>query len=105
MKDDKFYVNLLKDFYEALLTDKQNEVLELYYGEDLSLSEIAEDLQISKAAVNDILKRSINQLKSYEDKLGLLKKYESRSIIYEELLNRVSDDSVKELIKKLKESE
>ena len=54
MKDDKFYVNLLKDFYETLLTDKQNEVLELYYGEDLSLSEIAEDLQISKAAVNDI---------------------------------------------------
>lgn len=105
MKENKFKVNLLKDFYESLLTEKQNEVLSMYYEEDLSLQEIADDLGISKAAVNDVLKRSLSQLNYYEDKLELLKKYEFRSIIYENILNKISDNDVKELIIKLKESE
>lgn len=63
---------LLYDFYGKLLTPKQQEVVRLYYEEDLSLGEIAEELKITRQAVYDILKRSEQALEKYERKLGLL---------------------------------
>ncbi len=63
---------LLYDFYGKLLTPKQQEVMRLYYEEDLSLGEIAEELKITRQAVYDILKRSEQALEKYERKLGLL---------------------------------
>lgn len=63
---------LLYDFYGKLLTPKQREVMRLYYEEDLSLGEIAEELKISRQAVHDILRRSEQALEKYEKKLGLL---------------------------------
>jgi len=63
---------LLYDFYGKLLTPKQQEVMQLYYEQDLSLSEIAEELKITRQAVYDILKRSEQALEKYERKLGLL---------------------------------
>lgn len=66
-------VNLLLDFYENLLTDRQKEVMNLYYGDNLSLSEIAENLAISKQGVADILKRAEKVLYDTESKLNLLR--------------------------------
>lgn len=66
---------LLSDFYGKLLTDRQQEVIKYYYEQDLSLGEIAENLQITRQGVHDILKRAEKALENYEVKLGLLAGY------------------------------
>ena len=69
MKDLK--VSLLMDFYGNLLPEKQLDMMEQYYGEDLSLSEIAENSGITRQGVHDNIKRAATDLKAYEEKLGL----------------------------------
>ncbi|UFJ42082.1 putative DNA-binding protein [Brevibacillus humidisoli] len=71
-------VNLLFDFYAALLKGKQREYLELYYLDDLSLSEIAEMYEVSRQAVYDHIKRAEKQLFEYEQKLQLASRHELR---------------------------
>ena len=68
-------INHLMDFYAPLLTEKQNQVLEYYFREDYSLSEIAELMEVSRSAVHDLLKRCEATLESYEDKLHLVEKF------------------------------
>ena len=72
--EDNVYIAELLDSYKALLTDKQADMLSLYYEEDLSLSEITGHYSITRQAVLDNLKRAVRQLYHYEDKLGLVKK-------------------------------
>jgi len=74
--DRVFRVNKLFSFYGPLLTERQQEFVELYYYHDLSLGEIAEQQEISRQAVYDNLKRSESALEDYEKKLGLAKHYE-----------------------------
>lgn len=69
---------LLLDFYCQLLTEKQRRALELHYSHDLSLGEIAAELEISRPAVHDIIKRSEAILEEYEAKLGLVARYLER---------------------------
>ena len=66
---------LLFDFYGPLLTERQQLVYDYAYGEDMSLSEIAELLQISRQAVHDLLRRTDKLLLDYETKLGLVDKF------------------------------
>lgn len=73
--DKNVEIGLLLDFYSKFLTDRQNEIMELYYEENLSFTEIAENLDISKQAVSDAIKRSEKVLYDMEGKLGLLKQY------------------------------
>ncbi|MEA5018150.1 MAG: sigma factor-like helix-turn-helix DNA-binding protein [Erysipelotrichaceae bacterium] len=80
------HVNQMLDWYEKLLTDKQILVMNLYYREDLSLTEIAENLKISRSAVYDQIKRTVKLLSNYEDKLNLIKKYQQRQQLYQKLL-------------------
>jgi predicted DNA-binding protein YlxM (UPF0122 family) len=86
--DKKQRVNLLMDCYLDLLTDKQKDYLNLYYGEDLSLSEIAEELDVSRNAVFDNLKRAVHLLEDYEDKLHLLEKHQERM----KLIDQIKED-------------
>lgn len=79
------HMNELLDAYMVLLTDKQKEVLTLYYEEDLSLAEIAEELGISRAAVSDHLKRSEKILEDYEKKLKFVQTMATRSQIYDKI--------------------
>ena len=65
--------SVLLDIYGALLTDKQRQIMELYYNEDLSLSEIGEQFGISRQGVHDSIKRSEQALDEFESKLGILK--------------------------------
>lgn len=68
-------VAMLYDFYGKLLTQKQQEILSLYYEQDFSLAEIAEEYKVSRQAVHDILRRSEKILEDFEEKLGLVKKF------------------------------
>jgi predicted DNA-binding protein YlxM (UPF0122 family) len=68
-------IALLFDFYGQLLTEKQIEIIDMYYNNDLSLSEISEQLGISRQGVYDTLKRAEKTLFEYEDKLGLLNRF------------------------------
>ncbi|MCO5385449.1 putative DNA-binding protein [Desulfosporosinus sp.] len=66
---------LLVDFYGPLLTEKQRNVWDLHYQQDLSLTEIAEVEHISRQAIHDLLKRTERILDEYEDKLGLVQRF------------------------------
>ena len=70
------YQSMLFDFYGALLSSSQNEVMALYHEDNLSLSEIAEDLGMSRQAVHYTLKKAEKALAGYEDKLGLVAEYQ-----------------------------
>lgn len=69
------YLSLLLDFYGELLTEKQREYADLYYNENLSLSEIAENDGISRQAVRDSLLRAETVLRSTEEKTGLVSRH------------------------------
>ncbi|MQS75075.1 YlxM family DNA-binding protein [Companilactobacillus halodurans] len=83
--DETTRVNLLYNFYQSLLTKKQSRYMDLYYVEDFSLSEIAEQLEVSRQAVLDNLHRSVNLLESFEKELGLVEKTQEIDDISEQL--------------------
>ena len=62
----------LLDLYGGLLTDKQRDIMDMYYNEDLSLGEIADHYEISRQGVHDAIKRGDVALEEYESTLGLL---------------------------------
>ena len=68
----------LLDLYGGLLTEKQFDIMDLYYNDDLSLGEIADHYDISRQGVHDAIKRGDEALAEYEAKLGLLKADEDR---------------------------
>ena len=68
-------ISLLFDLYGDVLTDKQRDVVELYYNDDLSLSEIAENAGITRQGVRDSIKRAEAQLLEMEDRLGLARRF------------------------------
>ncbi len=70
-------MNALFDFYGALLTDKQKEYMQLYYADDFSLGEIAEEFDVSRQAIYDNIKRTEKILLEYEEKLHLLENFVS----------------------------
>ena len=61
------HITFLLDFYGDMLTDKQREVVECYYNEDLSLAEIAEEKGITRQGVRDAIKRAEQQLIEMEE--------------------------------------
>ena len=75
MKGKPLEMSLLFDFYGETLTVKQRELFDLYYNEDLSLSEIAEHAGITRQGVRDSIKRAEHALGEMEDKLGLVARY------------------------------
>lgn len=75
MKNKPFEMCLLFDFYGEVLTDKQREVFDLYYNEDLSLAEISEHIGITRQGVRDSIIRAEHTLRDLEDKLKLVARY------------------------------
>ena len=68
-------ISFLLDFYGDMLTEKQRDVVELYYNEDLSLAEIAAHSGITRQGVRDSIKRAESQLLEYEDRLHLAARF------------------------------
>lgn len=101
MAHNKIYGNELLDNYGSLLTKHQLEILEEYYIDDLSMAEIAENYNISKAAISDIIKRSYEQLEEYEKKLNLIKKTKNIDKLIKKMENNKDIDKtyIEELIK------
>lgn len=75
MKSDTFHMSMLFDFYGELLTDKQKELFNLYYNEDMSLTEISEIAGITRQGVRDAIVRAEGILRDTEDRLRLVKRY------------------------------
>lgn len=75
MKNQTYRMTMLFDFYGELLTDRQREFFDLYYNEDLSLSEIAENSGISRQGVRDVIVRAEAVMQEVEDKTGLIRRY------------------------------
>lgn len=101
-------INFLFDFYQALLTPKQRNYMEMYYLEDYSLGEISESFEVSRQAVYDNIRRTEAMLEAYEEKLQLYEKFQARRNIVEQLADTLITASIpeaKQLIKKLKELE
>ena len=83
--DEITQASLLYDFYGQLLSKRKKEVMELYHEENLSLSEIAAEFDISRQGVHDALKNAEKSLKSYEEKLGLVAKFQKSSEAVKEI--------------------
>lgn len=83
--------SLMFDFYGELLTEHQRNVMESFINDDMSYSEIAENLEISRQAVYDLIKRINKQLNSYEDKLHLVEKFIQARDKMDDLTSAISD--------------
>ncbi|HOE56255.1 MAG TPA: putative DNA-binding protein [Bacillota bacterium] len=90
--DDKILeTTLLLDFYGYLLTDKQMNIVDMYYNYDLSLGEISEQQGISRQGVYDTLKRAEKILYGYEEKLGLVKRFLMQKKSMKEIIEMIDD--------------
>lgn len=89
--EDFAKTSMLFDIYGGLLTDKKKRVMEMYHEDDMSLSEIAEELEVSRAAVHDSLRSAERLLCSYEDKLGMLVDYLRKEKLADELRTYISE--------------
>ncbi|MFC5603036.1 putative DNA-binding protein [Sporosarcina koreensis] len=103
-------VNFLYDFYQTLLTEKQRVYMQLYYLDDLSLGEIAEEYGVSRQAVYDNVRRTEAMLEDYEEKLKLFSKFQKRMEIIDKLEQLVlgndqASEEVRMLMNALKDHE
>ena len=85
MKSQAYRMALLYDFYGDVLTERQKEFYDLYYNEDLSLSEIAENSGITRQGVRDVIVRAEAILTELEDKTGLIKRFHTMHSQLEQL--------------------
>ena len=72
---DSISISMLLDFYGELLKERPRELLEMYFGEDLSLSEIAATTGITRQGVRDAIRKGETFLRETEEKLGLVKRF------------------------------
>ena len=75
MFEKNLEIGYLLDFYGDILPERRRDILDLYYNDDLSLSEIAEQMGITRQAVRDSIKKTEQELFFYEEKLGLRRRF------------------------------
>ena len=114
MKDDierVEYASMLYNFYGSLLNESQNEVMALYHEDNLSLSEIAEELSQTRQAVHYNLRKAEKALESYEEKLGLVASYKENRLLAQKLFSIIDSadvakpyaDKIKQIIEQITE--
>ena len=96
MEKRDYYI-ILYDFYSALLSEKQNEYFEDYYFNNLSLSEISENIGISRNAIHKAIKLIEKKLLFYEENLSLYKKSER----LKEVIDKIDDENIKNILEGL----
>ena len=105
--NDHFKITCLFDIYGSLLTEKQYNILQLRLNEDLTISEIADELSVSRQAAFDLIKRTETNLLEYDEKLRLFDKYLLLREQIEkaaELLKETGHTEAMRIIESLKES-
>lgn len=95
------HISMLLEMYGELLTDKQQDVTDLYYNQNLSLSEIAEELNITRQGVRKSLIDAENKLFDIEEKLCLLKEKLERDEKILEITKKIKDKNIKESLMNL----
>ena len=90
----------LLDFYGDVLTERKKEALDMYYNEDLSLAEIAEQIGISRQGVRDIIKKAEEELYFLEEKLGLAQKMSALKIHSDKMLSIAESTEIPESLRK-----
>ncbi|MBE6653644.1 MAG: HTH domain-containing protein [Ruminococcaceae bacterium] len=75
MFEKNLEIGYLLDFYGDILPERRRDIMDLYYNDDLSLSEIAEQMGITRQAVRDSIKKTETELFFYEEKLGLRRRF------------------------------
>lgn len=103
-------ISLLLDFYGDFLSDRKREILEMYYNEDFSLAEIAEEAGISRQGVRDSIKKSEKELLSLEETLGLAERFasikreiEDIAVVVSEVMEKIEDKESKSALEAVKE--
>ncbi|MEG1858017.1 MAG: sigma factor-like helix-turn-helix DNA-binding protein [Pseudoflavonifractor sp.] len=94
MKNQAYRMALLFDFYGDMLTARQKEFFDLYYNEDLSLAEIAENYEITRQGVRDVIVRAEGILTELEDKTGIIRRFQKMQTQLEEIEHN-ADEIVK----------
>ena len=105
MKNQAYRMTMLFDFYGDILTERQKEFYDLYYNEDLSLGEIAENYGITRQGVHDLIRRCGKTLAHYEETLGLVRKFltlktkakEIRELTEDPRIRKLADEIMEEL--------
>lgn len=98
-------VSQLYDFYSELLSQKQKQYLNDYFFNDLSLTEISENYEISKQAVSNNIKRTIIELEQFEEKLNLIKLNNERLFLLNEIRKLTDNEEILEYINQLSKLE
>ena len=107
--ENKVKISMLNQIYGKLLTKKQYEIIDDYYNNDLSLSEIAENNEITRQAVRDILKKGEKKLFEYEEKLMFMKRMLNQEKRIEKVLAELtkiqkndSDQEIAQILESIK---
>ena len=90
MIEKNLKINLLLDYYGEMLTNKQREVMDFYYNEDLSLSEISEHVNVTRQGVHDLIKRSEASLMELDEKLRFVSRFDEIRIAANEIEEALS---------------
>ena len=105
MFEKNLNISILLDFYGDILTERQKEMLDMYYNNDLSLAEIAQNFDISRQGVRSVLKKAENIIVEMEEKLKLAARFvevqeksETIATSLSELNREINDKSVSEKI-------
>lgn len=86
-------MGMLYDYYGELLTEKQRRLFEMYYEENLSLGEIGEEIEVSRQAVHDSIKKTEVLLEGYEEKLSVLADRNRRAELVEKIFRELRGDN------------
>lgn len=89
----------LLDFYGEVLSERKQSVLSLYYNEDLSLAEIAEEIGISRQGVRELIKKAEEELLFLEEKLGLEKKLKEALSQSDRIFNLINEEQVSDKLR------
>lgn len=104
---DKIETGLLLDYYGGMLTVRQQEILRFYCDMDMSLTEISEELGITRQATLDLITRGTEKLRIFEDKLGLVKKVKNIRSVLQSMIDSTEDEETKskliDLLSEIKE--
>ena len=98
MYEKNLNIGYLLDFYGDVLSERKRNVLDMYYNEDFSLAEISEEIGISRQGVRDMIKKAEDELRFFEEKLGLSEKMTSLAKNVDSLLAEAIENNVPQSI-------